>query len=559
MVVAAQRLAARYDRAGLRLARHGLRVALVRPPVVTAPRSLSYYGAVPDLGLAYVAAAVRQAGHDVTLIDASGEALDTVRPWQTPVGTLHRQGLGLPEIVARIPADVDVVGLAHMFLHEWGLLRELIAAIRDRFGRALIVAGGENATAYWERMLAEAPGLDACVLGEGEATFTELLGRVEAGQAWQDTPAVAARGASGPRANERESTDVGARPGLQRGRIVELDALPRPAWDLFPLEAYFARGLGSGVDRGRALPLLTSRGCPYRCSFCSSPSMWTTRYVRRDPEAVLDEIEDVVATYRVDNVNVNDLTALLTKAWLLEFCAGIRRRGLAINWQLPSGTRSEAIDEEAARAMADAGCRNFCYAPESGSPPELERMKKRVKLPRLRASLRGAVAAGLKTQASIIIGMPHQGAGDLWRTYRFILQMAADGLHAVSVLVFAPYPGSEEFERLRAAGAVELDERYLYGSLLRSVGTGRSHHPWLGATSLWALQYAMMGSFFAAQYVLRPRRAAELARNLATGRQETALELMLATKARQLFHRRRARLRAALSRVSGRRWAAVLR
>ena len=486
-----------------------MRVSLIRPPVITAPRSLSYYGAVPDLGLAYVAAAARAAGHDVSVIDAPGEALDVVRPWPTAVGELARTGLDIPEIVARIPADTDVVGFAHMFLHEWGLLRQLITAVKRARPNALTIAGGENATGYYAPMLRECPELDACLCGEGELAFTQLL---EHGDL-QRAASVVYREDGRPRAHPRAP------------RITDLDALARPAWDLFPVERYLQRGLGSGVDRGRSLPVLTSRGCPYQCTFCSSPQMWTTRYHRRDPERVLDEIEELQRRYRVRNININDLTALLTKEWILDFCHAIERRGLEFTWQLPSGTRSEAVDREAAEAMARTGCRNFCYAPESGSPDELRRIKKRVKLPKLRASLRASLRAGLTTHASLILGMPGQRPSDLARTWALSLGLARDGLHGLSVLVFAPYPGSEEYRRLEAAGRIAHDDAFVYSSLLRSVGAGRSRR-------LAAAQVAMLGTFYAAQYLRRPGRAADVALNAIRGTEQTVMDQFLRTKLR---------------------------
>src|SRR5689334_9687144 len=92
-----------------------LRVCLIRPPAITAPRSLSYYGAVPDLGLAYIAAAARAAGHHVRVIDAPGLAIEQHWEWSTALGALRGQGLTLGAIAERVPFDVDVVGIAHMF------------------------------------------------------------------------------------------------------------------------------------------------------------------------------------------------------------------------------------------------------------------------------------------------------------------------------------------------------------------------------------------------------------------------------------------------------------
>ncbi len=516
-------------------------VCLIKPPTLTAPRSLSYFGSVPSLGLAYVAAALRQAGHRVTVIDAPGEAYDSRWSWSTAVGQLRGQGLTLEQIVERIPAEVEVVGITHMFLHEWGLLRELLPAIRRRLPRALVLAGGENASAYWERMLRECPALDACVRGEGEATVVELVEAWSSGRPLVEVAGLAVRVDGEPRLT------------AARERLRGLDELPAPAWDLFPLRAYLEQRGHGGVARGRSLPVLTSRGCPYRCTFCSAPSMWTTRYHRRDPERVVDEIEELIGRYGIRNVDLHDLTALLTKRWILEFCGALRRRGLEVTWQLPSGTRAEAIDLQVASALYAAGCRNFCYAPESGSVRTLERIAKRVRLPVLLRSLEGAVGAGLKTEANLIIGFPHDEAADLLDSVRLSLAMARRGLHSLSVMVFAPYPGSEEFRRLEEAGQIHFDDRYLYSSLLRSAGALRSHHPRLSARELLALQLGMLLGFFAVQYTLRPWRALELVRNATRGREQTVVDQFVATKVRQLrqsWSRRRARWRSMIAAAS---------
>ena len=510
---------------GLAQARDGLGVALVRPPVIIAPRSLSYYGAVPDLGLAYVAAAAREVGHRVTLVDAPGLAIDRVRSLPTAVGELAAQGISHEEIVERIPPGTRAVGFTNMFLHEWEQLQKLIALVKRRFPAALTIVGGENATAYGDHMIAGCPALDVVVRGEGEAALCEILAALEDERPLDEVPGLVVR-----RNGEAIRTPA-------RSRMTSLDALPWPAWDLFELSSYFDHRLASGVDRGRALPILTSRGCPYRCSFCSSPQMWGTRYVRRDPERVLDEIETYQREYGVRNVNINDLTSLLTKKWILEFCAAIKKRGLEFTWQLPSGTRSEAVDREAARAMVDAGCRNFCYAPESGSEPELKRMRKRVKLPTLLRSLQGSIDEGMVTQATIIIGMPHQELADLARSYAFMVKLARMGLHSLGVLVFAPYPGSEEFFRLEERGRIRHDAQYYYASLLRSIGSLRSYHPWLSSRALAAIQFWFLVSFYGLQYGMRPRRALSVVRNLVRRREETVMEKFLVTKLRQLVTR----------------------
>jgi len=507
-------------------------VALIHLPTITAPRSLSYYGAIPPLGLAYLAASVLTAGGDsffykvdLNVIDGTGEAIDAYRPHPSDAGELLVQGLTLPQIVARIDPTTDLIGVSLMFLHQWPLCRELLGLLRRRAPAALIVAGGETPTAFWSELLEQSHALDLCVLGEGEATFTALLDALAAGESTADLPGLASRDSNGRPRRHRAAARIAAD---------RIDRLPRPAWHLFPVTTYLDRNHGSGVDRGRSMPVLTSRGCPYQCTFCSSPTMWGTRYVRRDPSDVVDEIAELVDRFAITNVDLSDLTAMLTKDWMLQLADAVRARGLQITLQLPSGTRSEAVDAEAAAALYAAGVRNFCYAPESGSPETLRRIKKKVDLDALRASLRAAVDAGLTTHASLIIGLPSESPEDLLHTWRLALRLALDGCHSLAVIVFAPYPGSEEYQRLRAAGAIHLDDSYYYGSLLRSAGGLRSYNPHLGPRALFALQLAVLSSFFALSFARRPARIPQLLDRLRSGRQESVLDLFLATKARQL-------------------------
>ena len=108
-------------------------------------------------------------------------------------------------------------------------------------------------------------------------------------------------------------------------------------------------------------------GCPYQCTGCSNPKMWTTRWVAREPQKVLEEMKKYLREDAVDNFDFYDLTAIVKRAWIVEFCELVIASGLRFTWQLPSGTRSEAIDAEVSRLPYASGCRNLSYAPESGS------------------------------------------------------------------------------------------------------------------------------------------------------------------------------------------------
>ncbi len=499
-----------------------LHVVLVRPPVLQRAASLSLYGAVPPIGLAYVAAATRQAGHRVTVVDAAGEAIDRTTRVERAAGALLRTGLSDADLLDRIPEDADVIGFTHMFLHEWPDLRGLVAAAAAARPRARLVLGGENATAYWRWLLPQAPDLTCCVLGEGEGTLVALLARWAAGVAWRDLPGLAFPGPDGPTTT-----------GLPT-RTRDLGALPRPAWDLLPIEAYLSQRDPHGVHRGRSLPILATRGCPYTCTFCSSQDMWTTRYVTRDPADVVDEMREAVARWGVQNFNFCDLTAIVRRDWILDFCARLAEADLGITWQLPTGTRSEALDAEVLAAVHRTGCRNLTYAPESGSDRMLKLLQKRVRPAAMLDSLAAAHDTGLVTRINIIIGHPDERRDDTLASLRLLVAAALRGCDDAAVMVFSPYPGSRDFARLLDAGEVELTDRYCYLALTRTGGLHRSWHPRWGPTRLHAAQLGMLVAFYGTAWATRPARAVAAARSLRTGREATQLDQFLRTKLDQL-------------------------
>lgn len=489
-------------------------VTIVRPPVLMPAFNMADL-VVPPLGPAYVAAAARAAGHRVTLIDAVGSAIEQFTPH--PRGLLH--GLTLDQVVERIPAATDAVGVSVQYSYEWPVGRTLLQRIRRRFPRTLVVLGGEHVTALPELCLQES-GADAAVLGEGEHSFVAVLAywRLDGRAGVAHVPGIWYRSVDGRLADTGKGR-----------RETDLAAIPRPAWDCVPLEEYLRRGLGFGVGRGRSVPVLASRGCPYQCTFCSSPSMWTTKWVARDPDDLLDEIADLQQGYRAENFDFYDLTVIVKRQWILDFCHAIERRGMSFVWQLPSGTRSEAIDAEVAAALFRTGCRNLSYAPESGSPETLRLIKKKVSLPRMLGSMRAAVRSGLNVKANVIFGFPHERARHLLESAAFLLRAAAIGIHDVSIWVFVPYPGSELFAELRERGRIpRLDDEYFFRlAAYADVTATHSYAAALGRRTLVTARVAAIALFYLAAWILRPWRFARLARNVVTGRSESRSEMAL--------------------------------
>ena len=299
-------------------------VTIVKPPVVFSRRSYSVPLTLP-IGPAYLSAALESAGYRVRLLDCPGGALDRIRPSQD--GRFNLQGLDAREAAESIDPETDILGISIMFSQEWPYVREFIKVLRTAFPRATIVIGGEHSTAMPEHCLRDGGVVDYVVMGEGELTFLELVHTLRTGGSPREVQGVAFL-------DEGRLVNGGLAP-----RMARVEAMPWPAWHLLDLEPYFVPNYTMGLALGRNLTILATRGCPYQCTFCSSPTMWTTRYTMRDVKDVVDEIEFDVATFGANSIDFYDLTAIVKKDWILKFSAELERRGIQVNWQLPSGTR----------------------------------------------------------------------------------------------------------------------------------------------------------------------------------------------------------------------------
>ena len=482
-------------------------VTLINPPGLKSFSSLQMHTPNPPLGLAYVAASVRAAGFGYHVIDAVGEAFDQIAPYAERTD-LMVQGLGIDEIVDRIPADSDVIGLGCMFSTLWPITRRIAEAARARFPEALIVLGGEHGTAVPEHVLGNSP-IDVVVLGEGEETFVNLLRAHAAG-----TPLAEVSGiAFGDGANV---VNTGLSP-----RNREIDAIPVPDWDSFPIEGYIGRHQINGVNVGRSMPLLATRGCPYQCTFCSSPGMWTRRYIAREPERVVDEMAHYVTRYRVTNFDFQDLTAIVNRRWAIAFCKALIARDLNITWQMPSGTRSEIFDEEIADLLMRSGCYALAFAPESGSPEILKLVEKQVDLDNMLEAMRITLERGMKLSAFLVIGFPDDTTATLKETMSLVRRMARRGVYDLSVTKFVPYPGSALFKRLQAEGKIELDDAFFVSPIDFYSAKSASHAEAIGNRALYWWMIWLFVNFYGISFLMRPFRTLRIiARAALTGTEE---------------------------------------
>jgi len=481
-------------------------VQVVRPFSVLSKNTYSA-AILPPLGLGYLAAVLRKAGYPVGIIDAQGEDIFNIR--LSECGRYNLQGLDADQLVARIPRDCAVIGVSLMFSQEWLPQRDFIKKARARFPNAVVVAGGEHPTALPEYVLRDCPEIDYVVSGEGEFAFLELAHHVFHGTPPGGTPGI----------SYIDAADAFVTTGLT-GRINHIDELPRPTWDLCPVENYFQPNWAMGIGMGRHMPVLATRGCPYQCTFCSNPHMWTTRYKMRDPVDVADEIAFLVREYDANSIDFFDLTAIVKKDWTLDFCNELKRRGLDITWQLPSGTRSEALDEETLTALYETGCSLITYAPESGSEQVLKDIKKKLKLPNIIESIRMAKRIGHTVKINLVIGFPDDTLKSVLETVWFSVKMAAFGADDCNIAVFSPYPGSELYNRLLAEGKLPPPNDDYIISLLTYFDFTKtaSYCERVSGRTLTFYRLLTLVLFYSTAYLLHPRRIARALKSLRSDR-----------------------------------------
>jgi radical SAM superfamily enzyme YgiQ (UPF0313 family) len=384
-----------------------MRVLLVNPsyPLEEFPRLL--------VTLPYLAAALRADGHEV-------EILDLLLARTTPEKIERRMERFRPQLVG-----ITSVTLNHH------LASGIAEVVRKCDGEVPIAMGGPHVSFEIEGSFRDLPALDFIGIGESEHTLVELARALEGRMDLRDIRGLALRdrrGGSAFRTPERPPAD-------------DLDLLPPPARDLAPLARYLAFDSHASV--------VTSRGCPYECVFCSAPA-WTGRRVRyRDPVLCVDEIESL-GELGFREIAIEDDNFTLNRKHFMAVCGELLRRDTGIRWNAFS--RVDTITPEIADTMAQAGCQTICFGVESGSQDVLDLVRKHSSLDKVREAVRMTRNVGIEALASFIIGLPGETEKTLRDTVAFAESLRDEFGALYGFHVLAPFPGTEARERAEHYG-----------------------------------------------------------------------------------------------------------
>ena len=372
----------------------------------------------PPLGLASMGAMLERHGYRCAIVDANLERL-------TPA-----------EVAARIPADTRLVGVS-VNSFTYAAARDLVALLKRE--RVLpVLAGGPVPTLLPEQVLADL-GCDAVVRGEGEYVLVRVMAELAAGRNpfASPQPGLALPGAAG------------GVTGLPPQRIEDLDLLPFPAWQLVPpLGRYRTRSRQSPVA-----PLITSRGCPFGCSFCSK-DVFGREITLRSAENVLAEIDYLVRTFGVRQIDILDDNALIERERFERILDGLiaRRYGLSINFQ--TGVRCELLDDALLDKMKRAGVFKLAFGIETADEELLALHAKELDLGRMERTVASARSKGFLVYGFFIVGLVGETDASFEKTLRFVRRLDLD---VANFTIALPFPGTRLYDLVRARGRFLVD------------------------------------------------------------------------------------------------------
>ena len=381
-----------------------MRVLLINPyyPISETPS--------PPLGLAYLAAALEQAGARVKVLDY------VVHPYSRS---------GLESVVTRFkPHLAGATAVTMTFDHA----RQVLVDLKTMNPEIWCVMGGPHVSFRVRETLEETPELDVIVRGEGEQTVVDLMQTIQCARNLSSVTGIAFR----------QGSQIHTTP--RREFITNLDNLPLPARHLLPLGRYRALGLPA--------TLTTSRGCPFQCIFCVGRKMGGAKVRYHSADRVVTELA-YLANRQFRRINIADDLFTANPDHCLAVCDAILRHDLNIRWT--AFARVDTVSENLLTKMKAAGCAAVSFGIESANPNILKTIKKGISLEQIRQAVKMCLRIGISPNASFILGLPGETRDTIEETVSFADGLQQEGL-AYGFHILAPFPGTEVREHADRLG-----------------------------------------------------------------------------------------------------------
>ena len=380
-------------------------------------------GCMPPLNLLYIAGALARGGHEVRVLD------------------LYAEGLSDEEFLARARAFGPDLAAFATYTASFDMAAAGALLLKKSFPGLRTAAGGIHAS-YLPAQCLRSGAFDFVVVGEGEQTILELADALAVKKDLYGLPGLVL-----PKDGKAFATP-------QRPLIEALASLPPPDYGLIDLSKYYL-GITRAVSTAPAASVLTMRGCPYHCTFCSHHYGYGGRLRKRAPARVVAEMRTLYDDYAVREFQFEDPSFTCDPAHVREICRLIKASGMKISWNC--NVRANTASDELFSEMAAAGCRRALLGVESGSQALLDRMKKGITLDAVRRTMALTRKYGMRVNAAFILGTPGETRETARQTYEFARELDPD---YVMFSVYIPSPGGELFDRLASEGRLDLDKVY---------------------------------------------------------------------------------------------------
>ena len=431
------------------------RLLLIVPPAFTL-RAWREINPLPPMGLGYLASIAEQLGIQVKILDC------LMHGWEHEEvvnENIVRIGLSDQDIQEQIlEFKPDIVGINCQFSRQYKIYHQMFALIKNIDPRILVIAGGAHATVCPEEVLSD-DNCDYLLLGEAEESFHKLIMAFQ-----QDSEITNIDGLGW-----KDEGKLKINP--KRRFIKDLDSLPFPAYHLMDLDKYFGLDASHGTrHRKRFNPIITSRGCPAKCTFCSAHQVWGDKYRVRSVDNVLEEMRLLKDRYGIEEIMFEDdnVTADAKRAKLL--FSRMIEEGFDFVWDTPNGVGVWSMDEEMIDLMKKSGCINLNFPVESGSQHVLKNIiKKPLKLEKVKRLTAYCKTIGLNYSMFFVMGMPGEKLADIWESFKFAAEC---GCFTPHISVATPYPGTELYENCLKNGyfskPFSLDDLFIRSFLIKT-------------------------------------------------------------------------------------------
>ncbi|MBM3251237.1 MAG: radical SAM protein [Candidatus Omnitrophica bacterium] len=405
------------------------KLLLFIPPAVTAREEIDI-APLPPLGLGYLAAVLEQQGIEVKIHDALIEGWNNREDIDSRT---IRRGSSFKLIEETIAGFApDIVGVNNLFSKQRNNAHQIYGIAKKVNPNIITVAGGAHPTVT-PSLVMQDKNVDFVALGEGEQTIWDLILYLEGNKDINELNGIAFR----------NNGQVAVVP--KTNFIFDLDKLPFPARHLLGVEKYFGLSFTHGQRRYKKFsPIITSRGCPARCVFCSAHQVWGRKYRSRSPENVIAEMRQLRDNYGIEELLFEDDNVTLDVPRAEKIFDLMVQEKFNFKWDTPNGVAAFALSEKLIWKMKESGCYKINFAIESGNQYVLNRLiKKPLLLEKVKPLIRYAQKIGLDVGVFLVLGTPGETLDQMWDSFRFSRDM---GVYNPFVSIATPYPGSELYD-----------------------------------------------------------------------------------------------------------------